>query len=241
MYAELRQLRTVLRQTDRHNTDRADPRVELGEVVHCSVEVFAVVLPRHEHDLRVLNDLAVGKIPHDRENVRCFGIAEELAAQLRIGSVHGDVDRREALLDDTVEVFPRRIRKGDVVAVEKRQAEVLILEPERTSYAAWILVDEAEDTPVVAPFESGSFQVDTKRVVEVLLDFVNDGLAVTFDFEFDVLVGDEKAPFERIAHDVLVDRDDRIADLKPDLVTGAFRIDIIYHERHETVRVTGFE
>src|SRR3989441_6131962 len=55
---------------------------------------------------------------------------EQRVTQRRVGRVHGDVERREPLLDDALERRLVEIGERDVVAVEERQPEVVVLDVE---------------------------------------------------------------------------------------------------------------
>ena len=61
--------------------------------------------------------------------------AEEAVAQLRVGGVDGDVERREPLRLDARQLVLVEIGQGDVVAVQERQAEVVVLHVEALAHA----------------------------------------------------------------------------------------------------------
>ena len=56
-------------------------------------------------------------------------------AQLGVGGVHGDVERRQPLRLDARELGLVEIGQRDVVAVQERQPEVVVLDVEALAHA----------------------------------------------------------------------------------------------------------
>ena len=77
-------------------------------------------------------------------------LAEQAMAQRGIGRVHGDVERRQPLLDDPLEVRVVEVGQRDVVAVQEREPVVVVLDVEALAHPPRQLVDEAEHALVGA-------------------------------------------------------------------------------------------
>ena len=146
----------VAREPDRHHRGGRHRGMEPGQLVHGAVEVRAVVPARAQHDLRVHGDARLGEPLHHRQQLAAHPWpAEQGVAQLRVGGVHRDVERREALGLDARELRFLEIGEGDVVAVQEREPEVVVLDVQALAHALRELVDEAEDALVGAGRDLG--------------------------------------------------------------------------------------
>ena len=97
------------------------------------------------------HDAGLGQALHDRQDLAAHArLAEKAVAELRIRGVDGHVERREALLFDSPELSVVEVGQGDVVAVEEREPEVVVLDIEAPAHPAGQLVDEAEYALVAA-------------------------------------------------------------------------------------------
>ena len=134
----------------RHHGHGEELRAEREQVAQGRAEQAAVVPARADHDLGVEGDALAGQAPqhvHDGTRPR---IAEHGAPAGRVGHVDGHEEGRQAEPHDPVELAGRGVREGDVIAVYKRVAEVLILDVKPLPQARRHLVDEAEDAFVGA-------------------------------------------------------------------------------------------
>ena len=75
---------------------------------------------------------------------------EQSVPELGVGGVDRDVERRQALRDDPLERGLVEIAERDVVAVQERQPEIVVLHVQTLAHALRKLVDEAEHALVGA-------------------------------------------------------------------------------------------
>ena len=153
---EIGQPLAVAREADRHDRGRGHRGMQARQLVHGALEVRAVVPFRAQHDLGVheIPALASRSITGSSSR-RDPRLAEEGVAQIGIGGVHRDVERREALGLDSCQLRLVEIGQRDVVAVQERQPEVVVLHVEALAHALRELVDEAEDALVGAGGDLG--------------------------------------------------------------------------------------
>jgi hypothetical protein len=64
--------------------------------------------------------------------------------------VHGNVERGESLFYDAIQLFFRDVGERDVVSVEEGKTVVVILNLQTGANASGKLIDEAEETGIVA-------------------------------------------------------------------------------------------
>src|SRR3989304_3788377 len=82
-----------------------DVWVEAGKLAHRALELGAVIPVGYEDDLRVHRDARLGQALHDGQDLAANPrLAEKAVAEVRIGRVDRDVERREALLLDAPEL-----------------------------------------------------------------------------------------------------------------------------------------
>ena len=75
---------------------------------------------------------------------------EHLTAQLRVHSLHGDIDRGQVEADDPLDILILHICQGDVVSLKERKSGVVVLKVERLTHSRRHLVDKAEDALIGA-------------------------------------------------------------------------------------------
>ena len=147
-------------------------RLERGQLGDALVERRAVVDAGAEHQLRVRLDAHVGQAAQLRHDLRGARVAQQAAAQRRVGGVDRDVQRAEALLDDALPVVLFEVGQGDEAAVEEAVAVVVVLDVEAGPQAGRVLVDEAERAVVVAALDAveGGVVEDEAEVCVLVLD-----------------------------------------------------------------------
>ena len=138
------------READRHDGHTVDRGVERGELPHAVLQLLFIVKPRTADDLTVHHDARFRKPLHGADALSGPGIAQHADAQIRVHRVDGDIHRAHMQGDDPVDLPRGEIGQGDVVAQQKAQPCVVILEVHRRAHALRKLVDEAEDTVVRA-------------------------------------------------------------------------------------------
>ena len=141
------------------------------------------------------------------------GAPEQHVAQRRVGRVDGDVEGGEMLLDDALEGRLVEIGEGDVVAVEERQPEVVILDVEAPPHPLRQLVDEAKHALVGAGRNlpsPGRLELDAE-IGTAALEGERQRGAVPLHRERERLLARVKAEVDRVPKPVAVDREDPIA------------------------------
>ncbi len=84
--------------------------------------------------------------------------------------MYGDIERRELLAQNQLQIIFREVGQSDIGAVKVGETVVFILDIERTPHTARQLMDEAEDTVVAAQLRFRVRQQETKRLPAVVLD-----------------------------------------------------------------------
>ena len=202
-----------------------------GEIGNRPVERRAVVDARTQHHLRIRLDADVRQPAQLLADVGRGLIAEQVAPQFRLRRVHGDVNRRESLLRESLPVRVGEIGERDEVAVKEAQAIVVVLDVQRLTHALRIAFEEAEEAVVVADLdavERGILKVDAEILVRIFLDIDGQLLVISQDFERHRLFGGVKLKIDGVAQHVAVDGANAIARAQTRLggeATAAHRVD----------------
>ena len=159
---ELRQMLAVLREPDGNDGDGAHLRIERRKVLHRLLQGLPVVVAGAADDLAIHRDPALGETPDEGVALRRAGVPEQLCAQFGVGRVDRDIDGADVQVDDALDLALGEVRERDVVAGEKAQPRVVVLEVERLAHPTRELVDKAEQAVVPA---------GTGAVHEVALEF----------------------------------------------------------------------
>ncbi|CAB4365633.1 unannotated protein [freshwater metagenome] len=121
--------------------------------------------------------------------------------------MNADVQRRQALGDDTFEVGLGEAGERGEVAVQERQAVVVVLEVQAAAQARGQLVDEAELAVVIArahPVEHCTGHLSAERFVGTLVDFQGDFDTAALHFQRDLGIVDGHSPFDDVTwHDAV--------------------------------------
>ena len=122
--------------SSRTDRSRCGPSFQSGQSTICACM-------RDARARQALHDAACRSRLHPR-------LAEQTVPQVGVGRVHRDVQRRQPLLLDAGELRLREVGQRDVVPVQERQPEVVVLDVEALAHPARQLVDEAEHALVGA-------------------------------------------------------------------------------------------
>ena len=125
-------------------------RGQLQQVGEGAAELVAVVDAPAEHQLAVDGDAALHQAGQVLQHLAAPFIRQHPHAELGIGGVDRDVDGRDMHLDDAVDLVVLHVGHGDIVAEQKGQALVVVLEVEALTHSRGQLVDEAEHAVVGA-------------------------------------------------------------------------------------------
>src|SRR4029077_20852921 len=93
-----------LRERDRDDRHRQYRRTEGVQVAKRALQLRPIVHPRHENYLRVELDAPLPECAELRDDPGRVGVAQQPAAHRGIGGVYGDVERRQAIFDDALNV-----------------------------------------------------------------------------------------------------------------------------------------
>ena len=96
----------------------------------------------------------------------------------RVGGVHRDVERREPVLDDPLDVPRLEVGQRGEVAVAEREPVVVVADVEHFAQPLGKAVHEAEVAAVGAAADPRRLERDAQRLVERALDVELDLLAV---------------------------------------------------------------
>ena len=207
-------LAAVRAHAERHDAERRQLRKAVEHAEQRVVEHRAVV------DAGAHDDLAVHLDPRAQQQLepaqagRAPPVAQQPCSHVGVGRVDAHVERAEPLADDPLEVGFGEPGQRREVSVEKRQAEVVVLEVEAAAHPLRELMDEAERAVVVArlhPVEHRVRELEPERRTLLLVHHQLLLEPAPPDFEVDLgrvglqLVGDH------VAELLAVDREDLVA------------------------------
>ncbi len=191
---------------------------ELGVLVehtgHRPLEHVAVVDPGAQHDLAVHLDAVIQQRPEPAQAHPATRVLQHPRPNLGVGGVDADVQRRQALGDDALQVGLGEARQGGEVPVEEAQAVVVVLEVQAAAQARRQLVDEAELAVVVAgahPVEHRAGHLGAERLAGALADEDVQLHPAAPHGQLDLGLVDGEAPLDDVARHRPVDGDDLVA------------------------------
>ena len=96
-------------------------------------------------------DARLRQAAHDVDGFSGVPVAHQLPPQLRVGGVNRDVDGRDAQVDDALDLPWGQVGEGHIVAQQKGQAVIIVLEIEGIPQPFGHLIHKAEDAVVGTP------------------------------------------------------------------------------------------
>ena len=144
------QIFAVIRNAAGHGSNALHHGGQFQQVGKGAAQFVAVVHAAAKHQLTVDGNAALHQTGQVLEHLAAALIGQHPHPQLRVGCVHRDIDRGDVHLDDAVDLVILHIGHGDVVAEQKAQPLVIILEIQTLAHTGGQLVDEAEHTVVGA-------------------------------------------------------------------------------------------
>src|SRR5689334_17997336 len=96
--------------------------------------MFSIINAGAENELCVTGDMHAAQALNMLDNVPCSGTIHHFTAQIRLGRMHRDVERRQLLLIESLPIKFFQIGQCDKIAKEERVAIVVILDIERGTH-----------------------------------------------------------------------------------------------------------
>ena len=156
-----------------------------------------------------------------RRLVAAARVAQHAGPQRRVGRVDADVQRRQALGDDALEVGLGEAGQRREVPVQEAQPVVVVLQVQAAAQALGQLVDEAELAVVVArpdPVEQRTRHLGAERFAGPLVDVELEVDPAAGDLQADYGLVGPQAPLDDVARDPSVDARDRVTGAEPGVV-----------------------
>ena len=144
------QLLAVVRHAAGHRSDALHHGGQLQQVAQGTAQLITVVDAAAEHQLTVNGDAALHQTGQVLEHLAAALVGQHPHTELRVRGVHRNVDGRDVHLDDAVDLVVLHVRHGDIVAEQKGEPLVVVLEVKALPHSGRQLVDEAEHTVVGA-------------------------------------------------------------------------------------------
>src|SRR3989442_478220 len=191
----------------RHHRNREDRLPQRGEVGEGAHQLCPVVCTGDQHDLGVKLDPLLRQRPELGHDLRRFGVTEQPAAHRRVGGVHGDIERRQPICDDPLQVPRLEVGQRRKVAVPERQPVIVVPDVQRRPQTLGVAVHEAEVAVVGAATDPRCFQRDAEgeplRSHDVVLDAVAVGQR---GGQHEALVRGQELPIQEVLERATVDR-----------------------------------
>ena len=178
------------------------------------VEHRAVVHAGAHDDLAVHLDAVVEQRPQPAQARGAPPVAQHVGPHVGIGGVDADVQRRQPLGDDSLEVGLGEAGERREVPVEERQPVVVVLQVERSPQARRQLVDEAELAVVVAGadlVEQRRVDLDAERLARLLVHVERQRLVLAADPHRHLGLVDQQVVVDDVAGLLTVELDQLVA------------------------------
>ena len=181
--------------------------------------------------------MGVGETAHDLHHVSRPGIAQQAAAGLGIGGLHGNVDGADAQGHDPLQLPGREIRQGDIIPLEEAETGVVILEIQGLPHPPGQLIDEAEHAFVHAgpgPVHQVGLKVQTQGLALLLAEANGFPLPLPLHLQAETGFFAVVPVIQHVQDGVAVDGEERILGPDSGPVPGASRVDAEYALGHGT-------
>ena len=204
-----------LRQSERNDGHVGHLGVLIEHTCEGVFEHVAVVQPWADHELPMDLNTVVEQVAQPPKAHGPALVAQHFVAHERVGCMNRNVERRQILGDDPLQVGFGKAGEGREISVQERQAVIVVFEVEASPHAFRQLVDETELTVVVA----GAYAVEYSRVhldTEVLAVFFSNVevelQTSAVDRQADLGVIGEHAVFDDVADRLTVDSRQQVAN-----------------------------
>ena len=212
------EMRLELGVAERHDAARQHARVRLDPLERAR-ELFSIVHARAHDELRVHAQPGVQDALERLHAARGVG-ADELAARLGAHRVQRDVQGLQVVFDDALDVRIGQVGERDEVALQKRQAVVVVTYVERAAHVLGKHGQKAERAGVSAgedAVEQDVVELEPPILAQVALE-VGDLAGVERDLDLEA-VG-PPAPFDDVAQRHALDVREHHAGLEARLPCG---------------------
>ena len=190
-----------------HDGDRQDRLSQTVQIAEGAPQFNPIVYIGHEHNLRVELDPALPERAKLGDNFGGVGIPQQPAAYGRVGGVHRDVQGRQPILDDALDVPRLQVREGGEIAVSERQTVVVVADVEGCPHLLGVPVHEAKVTMIGAAADARGFERNPHRHTLGALDVVLDFLpSRRLHVQHEVVIGGEELPIQEVLERAAVDR-----------------------------------
>jgi hypothetical protein len=134
----------------------------------------------------------------------------------------GDIQRREALVDDAPDLLFADVRQGDVRSIEIGEAVILVLDVEGSAHPPGELMDEAEQAVVATLSRLRVRKVKTQGSPGILFELqLPDFSPLLPDFQNEILARQEHLGIDQIPYGMSVDGQQDITGLQFQLFSDA--------------------
>jgi hypothetical protein len=171
-----------------------------------------------DDDLPVHLDAGVEQKPQPSQADCSPPVPEHPRPQLRVGRVDRDVEGRETLLHDALEVGLGEPGERREVAVEEGEPVVVVLQVKAPAHPLWQLVDEAELAVVVAgphAVEHRRGDLGAERLARLLLDGHRKLQPAPRELEVEAGLVREELELDDVSGHLAVHRADLVARYQP--------------------------
>ena len=147
---QMAEILPVSAQPHRHYRHAGKMRQIFRQIPDTALQFPAIVNTLAQNDLSVHLNARFPQPLYLRKDVPGKPVVQHPAAQLWIRSVKGNIDGREMVLDNSVDIVVIHIGQRNIISLEKGKSGIIILKVERVTHSWRHLIDKAENTAVAA-------------------------------------------------------------------------------------------
>ena len=223
-------------QPHRHQRSRFGGGGQRAQVIQGAHQGFAVILLRADHDLTVEVDARFLQPGQPLHNIPGEAVVHQPAAQLRVGGVDADIQRRSVATDNPLELLIVHVGQGDEIAHHQGKPPVVVLHVQSLAQSRRHLGDKAEGAIIVAGARTQGHALPEMKphgLHLVLSDGQMQGLSVPLQLHFQLAVGDQRLIVDLVDNVFPVDAQKHVAGENTGPVgrrTAVHRGDLMAHK-----------
>ena len=198
----------------RHQRGRFGGGCQRAQIVQGAHQGFAVVLLRADHDLAVKVDARFLQPCQPLHNVPGKAVVHQPAAQLRVGGVNADIQRRGVAANDPLKLLIAYVGQGDEIAHHQGKAPVVVLHVQGLAQSRRHLGDKAEGAIIVAGARTQGHALPEMKphgLHLVLSDGKLQGLSVPLQLDLQLTVGNQGLIVDLVNNVLAVDAKKHVA------------------------------